>query len=197
MGEVMRPQPQVVENLFKDDYFQSLQKSLTGDAKTLGRYDSGFGRYCFGDSNSPILREAFVKSVSTARRVFQSKTLVPSYALFAYYEAQEGSTPSLIPHRDDNACTYTLDACIYQTEPWDLYVEDVPYTLHPNQALAYYGNDQEHWRRDFPNPESQVVAMVFFHYVETDHWFYSKGRDYVKVERNTISEEQWLINRQK
>jgi hypothetical protein len=29
-----------------------------------------------------------------------------------------------------------------------------------------------HWREDFPNPENQKVAMIFFHFVEPDHWWF-------------------------
>jgi hypothetical protein len=98
--------------------------------------------------------------------------------LFAHYEGQNPS-PSLYKHKDDNACTYTLDMCVYQNEPWDLWVEDKNYCLYPNQALAYYGNDQMHWREEFPNPENNHVAMVFFHFAEPDHWWFKEGPQYL------------------
>jgi hypothetical protein len=84
--------------------------------------------------------------------------------------------------------------CLYQKNPWDLYVEGNPYTLSPNEALAYYGNEQEHWRQDFPDPENNNVAMIFFHFAEPDHWFFTKGQSYISVIRNQISEEEWEKN---
>jgi hypothetical protein len=69
--------------------------------------------------------------------------------------------------------------CVYQVEPWDLFVDDKPYTLYPNQALGYYGNDQLHWREKFPNPENNHVAMIFFHFAEPDHWYFTKGPEYL------------------
>ena len=33
--------------------------------------------------------------------------------------------------------------------------------------------------------------MIFFHFVEPDHWWFTKGQDYVRVIRDEITEEQW------
>lgn len=151
---------------------------------------AGFSRYCIADNSLPILKELADKLVPKAREAFNSETLLPTYALFAHYEGQDPA-PSLYKHKDDNACTYTLDMCVYQTEPWDLFVEDKAYTLYQNQALAYYGNDQMHWREEFPNPGSQHVAMIFFHFAEPDHWYFTKGPGYLEVIRRNITEEQW------
>ena len=58
--------------------------------------------------------------------------------------------------------------------------------------MAYYGNEQMHGRGKFPNPESQHVAMIFFHFVEPEHWWFKKGPSYVEVMRGLISEEDWF-----
>jgi hypothetical protein len=81
--------------------------------------------------------------------------------------------------------------CVYQKHPWELWVEGKPYALHPNQALAYYGNDQEHWREAFPEPETNHVAMIFFHFAEPDHWWFTKGPSYLDVIRKNVTEEDW------
>jgi len=181
--------PTVLDNLLSTDDYKKLLTYLE-NPKSFG-FDPGFSRYCVGEPELPFLSELANKLTDTARKVFQSDKLVPSYALFAHYEGQD-PLPSLYKHKDDNACTYTLDMCVYQNEPWDLWVEDKNYCLYPNQALAYYGNDQMHWREEFPNPETNNVAMIFFHFVEPDHWWITKGPDYLRVIRKELSEEQWL-----
>ena len=153
-------------------------------------YQAGFSRYVVADNSLPILKELAEKLIPVAREAFGSETLLPTYTLFSHYEGQDPE-PSLYKHKDDNACTYTLDMCVYQGEPWDLWVDDKAYTLYPNQALAYYGNDQLHWREKFPNPENNYVAMVFFHFAEPDHWFFTEGPEYLQVIRGQISEEDW------
>lgn len=180
-----RPSPKIIKNLFNKADFDYLKMYLYNQPKLETQFDKSFGRYTFNDS---VINDYLSKLVPVAREVFGSDTILPSYGLFAHYE---GEHASLFTHVDNNACTYTIDMCIYQTEPWDLNVEGKPYTLYENQALAYYGNDQMHGRGDFPNPESQHVAMIFFHFVEPDHWWYAKNPQYVEVIRGAMSEEDW------
>jgi hypothetical protein len=182
--------PEIIKNVFSDDEYSLFKKYLFEKPKLEKDYSAGFGRYCFND---PIIDEYSNKLIPIARQHFNSDTLLPSYSLFAHYEGVEAS---LYKHRDDNACTYTIDYCVYQTEPWGLYVDDKEYILKENEALAYFGNDQTHWREEFPNKETGHVAMIFFHFVEPDHWWYTKGPNYLQVIRGEVSEEQWLLNRQ-
>jgi hypothetical protein len=168
--------PLIVNDLLSPEDYARLLTHLD-KPKNFG-FDPGFSRYSIGDGELPILAELAEKLIGTARETFDSKTLLPTYTLFAHYEGQDPS-PSLYKHKDDNACTYTLDMCVYQNEPWDLWVEDKNYCLYPNQALAYYGNDQMHWREEFPNPENNHVAMIFFHFAEPDHWWFKEGPQYL------------------
>jgi len=181
-------EPLLINSLLNAEDYTRLLESLD-NPKSFG-FDPGFSRYCIGDGGLPILAELANKLTETAREVFNSEALMPTYTLFAHYEGNSPS-PSLYKHKDDNACTYTIDMCVYQKEPWDLFVEDKPYTLYQNQALAYYGNEQTHWREEFPNPENNYVAMIFFHFAEPDHWWFIKGPGYIEVIRGKVSEEQW------
>jgi hypothetical protein len=179
--------PQVIDNVLGVFDFNNLSSIAQNKSKTF-HYDSGFGRFLAGESELPILKELSDSLVDLARKTFSSKTLLPTYSLFAHYE---GDRSSLRKHFDDNACTYTIDLCLYQNFPWDLWVDNKNYTLHPNQALAYYGNDQEHWRETFPYPELQHVAMVFFHFAEPDHWWFTKGQSYLSVIRKEMTDLEW------
>ena len=173
-------EPKVIKNVFSDEQYLVLKNSLQFFEKDKKFYDEGFGRYCF---NNEVINDFSKKLIPVARKIFASESLIPSYSLFAHYEGIEAG---LFKHKDDNACTYTIDLCLYQTEPWDLWVEQKPYTLLENEALAYYGNDQEHWREDFPNPNSQNVAMIFFHFVEPDHWYITEGPSYIEKIRKLV-----------
>jgi hypothetical protein len=177
--------PEIMQHVFLHEDYLYLKHHLFAQPKLEANYSGSFGRYCFTDS---VIDQYTEKLLPIARKHFNSETLLPSYSLFAHYE---GPGASLHAHKDDNACTYTIDYCVYQTEPWDLYVIDKPYRLQENQALAYYGNDQLHWREEFPNPDSSHVAMIFFHFVEPDHWYIAKGKDYLDVIRGNITEEEW------
>lgn len=164
---VILKNPQIIKNILTDAELYSAEQYFRSKYKTLN-FEKKLSRYIASDSMEPVLKKILNDNTNRARAIFNSATLIPTYAFFAHYEGNA----SLNKHKDFNACTYTLDICLYQTEPWDLYVENSPYTLHPNQALAYYGEDQIHWREDFPNPEKQQVAMIFLHYAEPEHWYF-------------------------
>lgn len=181
-----RPDPIILKRVLPETDYAEL-KSLFKDVKSY-EYQPGFSRYLAGEGLVPELSDYAKKITPMARILFDSKTLLPTYALFSHYE---GENASLYKHKDDNACTYTIDMCVYQKEPWDLYVEGVPYTLEENQALAYYGNDQMHWRESFPNPKENNVAMIFFHFAEPEHWWFTKGPSYLEVVRGKVTEEEW------
>lgn len=176
--------------MFAPEDYESL-KGLFTEPKSF-YFDSGFSRYVVADNGLPVMQDFANKLIPLARELFGSQTLLPTYTLFAHYEGKDPA-PSLYKHKDDNACTYTIDMCVYQTDTWDLWVEGKPYTLTENQALAYYGNDQEHWRDAFPKPGDQHVAMIFFHFAEPDHWFFTKGPGYLSVIRGEITEADYLL----
>jgi len=164
----MERQEKVIENIFEDQVFDRIVNICKRSYKRFP-YSEDFGRYFVNNHEWKAIEPFYARSVELARNIFESDTLLPSYALFAHYE---GEKASLEKHIDNNACTYTLDICLYQETAWDLFVEGRAYTLQPNQALAFYGEEQEHWREDFPDPENNKVGMLFLHYVEPDHWFY-------------------------
>jgi hypothetical protein len=183
--------PTTLKNVFAEEDFEIIKNYLFNKPKEKSQFDPGFERYCFTD---PIIDKYSEKLIPIARKLFESDNLLPTYSLFAHYE---GNNPSLYRHKDDNACTYTIDMCVYQTEPWALGINhdgiDREYILQENEALVYYGNDQEHWRGQFPNPETNHVAMIFFHFAEPDHWWFTKGLSYLEVVRGQITEEQWEL----
>lgn len=178
--------PVIVDPVFNDNDFNRI-KGLFNDPKSF-EFQQGFSRWVASDGKLPLLQQYAYLLTPLARSLFDSTALLPTYTLFSHYE---GPDAKLWKHKDDNACTYTIDMCVYQKHSWDLYVEGKSYTLNPNQALAYYGNDQEHWREAFPEPETNHVAMIFFHFAEPDHWFFTKGPSYLSVTRGELTEAQW------
>lgn len=157
-------EPQLVKNFLFIEEFEKLQKyvkSLPKDKKFL---DPMLNSYSFngGDELFPLHN----KLVATAREKFANQNLIPSYSWIIWYFGDA----ALEKHKDINPCTYSIDLCVYQKTPWDLYVEGVPYTLMENDALFYCGEDQQHWREKFPDPDNNVVCNVLFFFIEPDHW---------------------------
>jgi hypothetical protein len=181
-------EPVIIKNVFSNEEHKEL-KIIMQNWPMPTEWVESFGRHVV---DSPVIDEYGEKLIPLARKIFNSETLLPSYSIFARYQ---GPGANLYRHVDDNACTYTIDLCLYQNEPWAIGIshngEDKEYTLQENEAVLYYGNDQEHWRPEFPNPESQHVAMIFFHFVEPDHWYYTKGQKYHDVVRGDLTDDEW------
>jgi hypothetical protein len=181
-------EPVIIKNVFSTEEHNEL-KNIMKNWQLGSNWDSTLGRHLV---NSPVIDNYAEKLIPLAKKMFNSENIKTSYSLFAHYE---GPGANLFRHVDDNACTYTIDLCLYQTEPWAIGInhnnEDKEYILQENEAVLYYGNDQEHWRPKFPNPESQNVGMIFFHFVEPDHWWYTKGPDYRYVIKGEMTETYW------
>lgn len=187
MDAITRPDPVVVTDVFSAGDFKRLLGAMMAlDKSTINQ--TGFGRYAVSHHGTPILAEYAEKALEKARSVFNSPTLKHTYTLFSHYM---GDTANLFKHKDNNACTYTLDLCLYYNTNWGIFVEGKEYFLEPNQALAFYGNDQEHWRGEFPNKDTNAMGVIFFHYAEPDHWYFTKGEDYLEVASGRMTEEAW------
>ena len=176
MVDMVLQDPFVISNIFDDIYFNALQKyAMNLWANDDGSaFSEGFGRYQW--ANTEILNEGSELLLPMAKEKFKSNTLKPSWNLLVTYQTEKAK---LWKHKDDNACTYTVDYCLFQKTPWDLWVENKPYSLNENQALFMYGCDQEHWREDFPAPETNLTSYVFYFFCEPDHWYFTKGPSYL------------------
>ena len=173
-----RPDPQVISNVFEEEYFSYLINTFKNIRETnILNYTDFLGRYYVSTLEDRIdnpLMQSFDYIIDRARELF-GNNIKPTYAIWGLYRGFKANLPK---HIDDNACTYTIDVCLSQIQKWPIYVEDKEYILEPNQALCYYGEDQYHWRNQFPDPAKNEVQMIFFHFAEPDHWFFTKGPNY-------------------
>lgn len=164
----------LIDQVYEDVVFDTLVSVSKSVIKTSG-WDDDFGRYGIATPDGPkgsFLIPYHERLVPLARDIFKSDTLLPTYALLVHYESDKAD---LLKHKDSNACTYTIDICLYQNTPWPLWIEGKPYTLEENQAVGFYGEEQLHWREQFPNPETNEVGMLFLHFVEPDHWWFNEN----------------------
>lgn len=167
--------PKKIDNLFNDERFERVKDALISQAENY-KWDSTFGRKTIMHWEQPLLQIYNNFLISTAREIFNNNTMIPTYSQYIEYS---GKTANLFHHVDNNACTYTIDVLIHQKTPWALWVAGEEFFLEENQGVAYMGNDQEHWREDFPDPENNVVGMALFHFAEPDHWYFTEGPEHV------------------
>lgn len=111
-----------------------------------------------------------------AREIFGDPTLKTTYSVYLDYNKP---TSKLTPHRDTNACTYTLSYSVSAKTPWALTIAGEDFTILPGQALAFMGGFDEHGRGDMPDPENNRVEVIMFHFCPEDHWYFTEGPDYI------------------
>jgi hypothetical protein len=163
--------PTIIKDILTKEEFLRLQDHVKQLDKQGVGYSPEFNRYEFGGTNA--LNELHLKLLPIAKEFFEDDSIVPSFNFGAWYFGEA----SLEKHKDVAPCSFSIDVCVYQKTPWDLYVEGVPYTLSENEALLYYGETQRHWRESFPDPENNVVCNVFFFYIPQDHWFLTEPKE--------------------
>jgi hypothetical protein len=177
--------PKVLSNVFSTEDFLRLKNHfLNHTQKNLIGFDEN-GRKLIGDTDT-ILKEYSEKLLPLVKDFFKTDSALPSYSLFAEYSDTNINLPK---HKDANACTYTVDIVLYQKSPWGLWIEGVEYFAEENEAILFWGEDQEHWRNSLENNDN-IVGVIFFHYVEPDHWWFTEGPEYVKVIRERISKSK-------
>jgi hypothetical protein len=110
-----------------------------------------------------------------ARQIFKDSSLKTSYSVYLNYNKPTSSLP---PHKDNNACTYTIDYCVSQKTPWPLIIEGKEFQIPENAGLAFMGGHDMHSRGDMPSPDTNVVETIMFHFCPGDHWYFTEGPEY-------------------
>ena len=158
----------IVSKVFSEETISELNSNLMTYPRKL---DGEFGRL-----STPVYTPTRSLVTEEMKDVLQpiiekvSTTAVPSYAMWVRYSPKYG-TRTLPPHIDRNACTYTIDYQLRSSVSWPLHINSEKVVLEDNQAAIYYGEDELHWRNEFPTRNhNDYVEMIFFHYVEPDHW---------------------------
>lgn len=179
----IRPSAYVYSGLFEDQYFNNLKSYLLDlkENNTCFKYDIGFGRKTHHSTDADpesIFIKSHEKLVPLAREIFNNPNIEKSYCIYSVYK---GYKARLFKHIDDNACTYTIDLMIHYNDNWPLVVEGEELLAEENEAIVYYGEDQYHWRPRFPNPKQNEVGVIFYHFVDKDHWFFTNEKSMSQI----------------
>lgn len=166
--------PKILDNLFSKDDHEKLKTLVSSNEHKKSWQDSSkdrvVKRYKDLDSYFSVLLEP------TARNIFNDQSLKSTYAVYLDYDRPTSKLPA---HKDNNACTYTIDYCISAKTPWGVVVEGKEFIFGEGQGLAFMGGYDSHWREAMPDPDNNRVQVVMFHFCPEDHWYFTEGPDYV------------------
>ena len=149
--------PTIEKELFAPEVHQKIVEFIKSGAFIVER-DLEFNRE--SAVNTPYFKFIHDQLAKEASDIFGEK-VKPSYVYTSLY----GDAGVCHFHTDRPQCKYTIDYCIDQDEAWDIWVDDKPYTLEPNDALCYSGTDSPHFREKI---KGKYCHLVFFHFVPVD-----------------------------
>lgn len=171
----------IIKDVFTTEQLLVIQEKIKSSMRVV---DKKFGRYTSSirpsngekDDDSPlVLPDEMHKRLYQLASDNFSKTAKQSYIKSAKYSGFLNPSPNLPAHLDDNACSYTIDLQLSSNVNWPIYINGEEFTLKDNWAVVYDGENDLHWREDFPNRNPMsFVHMIFFHFVEPEHWFFRK-----------------------
>lgn len=122
------------------------------------------------------LDEYFSKKLEPlVKEVFNDPTALGSYAVYLDYNKPTSKLPA---HKDNNACTYTIGYTLSARTPWPFTVGDREFVINAGDAIAFMGGYDSHGRPDMPDPETNRVEVIMFHFCPADHWYFTEGPDY-------------------
>lgn len=125
----------------------------------------------------PELDSYFSKKLEPlAKKIFKDENLKSTYAVYLDYNSPTSRLPM---HKDNNACTYTIDYCVSAKTPWGILIEDQEFFIGENQGLAFMGGYDAHGRGEMPDPDNNRVEVVMFHFCPSDHWWFTEGEEYL------------------
>lgn len=150
--------PIIERQLFSPEIHQNIVEFIQSGAFVIDNKDNIFNRR--NSHNIPYFKHIHNQLVEAASDIFGEK-VKPSYVYTGLY-GDSGVCPF---HTDRPQCKYTIDYCIDQDETWDIWVDDKPYTLRPNDALCYSGTDSPHFREKI---KGKYCHLAFFHFVPVD-----------------------------
>lgn len=154
--------PRFIGNaLAVSDFIEASARERDMRERQEGLFDPVFGRFwVHGHWYFEHLHRTHV--IEVAKGIW-GESIKPSYCGVSLYCTDWSICP---PHFDRPQCKYSIDLCLRQDDVWPLYVDGQAYDLEPNQALAYSGTDNFHWRDRVR--AGNRVTMAFFHFVDND-----------------------------
>ena len=168
--------PKVLKKVISEQQRDEILEYISVRQQRNNHFDKEVGR------KSADIEATFIDGKSLPYEIYEilnkivadnfSSTALPSYFIWFQYSPRHG-LPTLPPHLDDNACTYTIDIQLRASVQWPMYVKGKEYLWEDRDALLYNGVDQLHWRPKFPGDKYADYVEVFIaHYAEPDHWFF-------------------------
>jgi hypothetical protein len=156
------------------------------------RYGEEFKRYYrvifFPDEIKSILLEK-------AKEETKDDSLEIIYAQVVRYQIKNGAIPELRKHKDSANGEWVMDIAIDATIDWPLIIEDEIFHNIPNSVTFIKGEEDFHWRPDFPSDkEEDYVLLLFVHLANKDSHYAKISKQVFGMDEKTLESFLKIIN---
>lgn len=126
--------------------------------------------------------------LSRAKEETSDDSLEIIYNQIVKYQIKDGIIPELRKHRDVAVGEWVMDIVIDCTVDWPLIIEDQSFSNITNSVTFIKGEEELHWRPDFPSEnEEDYVLLLFVHLAKKDS-------QYAKASRTLLAMGEERVN---
>lgn len=163
-------QSKIIENIFSDSQINELKK-LRDTLSTTSVSKRWPGREVKPLPDINLLSNE-VKEI--LQNIVLSNYIKPLklYAVAFGRYSKEFGIPKLGPHIDEVPSQFTLDYQLDGNIEWPLNIEGEEYLLKNNNALIFEGESVLHWRPKRNFVDGEFLDLMWFQFIEDDHWAY-------------------------
>jgi hypothetical protein len=109
------------------------------------------------------------------------------YSQVTKYQIKDGLVPDLIRHKDKVNGEWVMDIVVDANIDWPLIIDDKSFSNIPNSVFFIKGEDDWHWRPNFPSvSESDYVLLLFVHLANKDSEYATVSRQIFGMEENAL-----------
>jgi len=116
--------------------------------------------------------------LSKAKKETDDDSLEIIYSQIVKYQIKDGISPELRKHKDVANGEWVMDIVIDATVDWPLVIENESFSNIPNSVIFIRGEEESHWRPDFPSKnEEDYVLLLFVHLANKDSKYAKISRE--------------------
>lgn len=168
-------------NFFNDDDFSKIKESVYD--KINDQFGLTYGEDCTRNYRITFLPNDIQNILlDRAKQETGDKSIQILYNQIVKYQIKDGVSPKLKKHKDAAVGEWVMDIVLDCTIDWPIVIDDHSFSNIPNSVTFIRGEEEPHWRPDFPSEnEEDYVLLLFVHLANKDSRHAEVCREVLKM----------------
>jgi len=122
-----------------------------------------------------------------AKKETKDDSLEIIYTQIVKYQIKDGNIPELRKHKDVVTGEWVMDIVVDGTIDWPIVIENESFSNIPNSVSFIKGEEDFHWRPDFPSSnEEDYLLLLFVHLANKDSKYAQVSRSIFEMKEKTL-----------